>query len=65
MISFGDTYKSLENVTHFKSFWDDPIQSKCVHEEISISLNACYYSGQNHLSPILLSKNMKIKDVKN
>jgi hypothetical protein len=40
------------------------MDQNCIHEEIRSRLNsgnACYHADQNHLSSLLLSRNVKIK----
>ena len=55
---------SIERVEEFKYLGTTLTDQNCIQEEIKCRLNsgnACYYSVQNILSSMLLSKNLKIK----
>jgi hypothetical protein len=56
--------KSFERVEQFEYLETNLKNQNSVREEIKCRLktgNACYHLVQNHLSPSLLSKNIKIK----
>jgi hypothetical protein len=56
--------ESFEHVAKFKYLETIPTNQNDIHDEIKSRLNSgnsCYYSVQNILSSLLISKNLKIK----